>query len=135
MKSKIKSIEQIGDFTNDHGTFYTYEYEFENGESGQAVHKTQGVDTLKNKVGDEKEFEIQTTDYGSKVKWIQVEFKPQHKGSNPEVQIVIVRQSSLERATEYFSIQGFGSNASPDHIRVMALAEIYTNFVMTGKYD
>lgn len=135
MKSKITNIEQIGDFTNDHGTFYTYEYTFENGDSGQAAHKTQGVDTLKNKVGDEKEYEITTNDHGSKVKFIQANtFQPKAYGNtDPEVQKYIIRQSSLERAQEYFDANGYGDSKEDKYKQNMQLAEIYTNFVLTGE--
>jgi len=139
MKSKITNIEQVGEFSNDHGQFYTYEYTFENGESGQAAHKTQGVDTLKNKKGDEKEFEITTNDHGSKIKWIKDEFTPSSKGKSYgksiEEQWQIARNSGLTRAEGYFASNEYleetqyGTKTSQQ----IDVAEIYANYIMNGK--
>jgi hypothetical protein len=61
--SKVKSVQGDGDYTNDYGTFYKFEYQFEDGTVMTASHKTNNGNF---KQGDEVEYEVKgTNEYGS----------------------------------------------------------------------
>lgn len=61
--SKVKSVQGDGDYTNDYGTFYKFEYHFEDGTVLSASHKTNNGNF---KAGDEVEYEVKgTNEYGS----------------------------------------------------------------------
>lgn len=63
MKTKVKSVQANGTYQNKFGLLYKFDYEFEDGKSLSANHKTQEGNF---KPGDEVEYEIKgSNDYGS----------------------------------------------------------------------
>ena len=67
----VESVQGNGNFTTDHGTFYSFEYHLDNGDFGTANHKT---DTPKYKIGDTVHYETQNSDYGIKLKFVNPDF-------------------------------------------------------------
>lgn len=66
MQSKIKTILPDGNFTTQHGTFYSFKYTFEDGETITANHKSE---TSPFNQGDEVEYQVTKEDqYGKKGK-------------------------------------------------------------------
>lgn len=68
--SKVKSVQGNGSFEGKYGLLYKFEYEMENGDVGEANHKSpEGI----KKVGEEVTYELKSTDYGDKIKFVQPE--------------------------------------------------------------
>ena len=80
-QSKINKIRGNGSWTGEYGTFYTFEYEFEDGTIGLANHQT---DTPKFKEGEFIEYEITGQDKmgNNKIKFIQSNFNSFPKKGN-----------------------------------------------------
>ena len=68
----VESVQGNGNFTTDHGTFYSFEYHLDNGDFGTANHKT---DIPKYKIGDTVHYETQNSDYGVKLKFVNPDFQ------------------------------------------------------------
>tara|TARA_R100000322_G_scaffold156124_1_gene115538 strand:- start:1252 stop:1518 length:267 start_codon:yes stop_codon:yes gene_type:complete len=79
-KSKIIKVSGNGSWTGQYGTFFTFEYEFEDGTIGLANHQT---DTPKYKEGDFVEYEISGQDKmgNKKIKFLDQNNNFQKKGS------------------------------------------------------
>lgn len=115
MLSKIKNIQSSGTFESKHGMLYKFEYEFEDGVSLMANHKTQQSPF---KVGDEVEYEIRgTNDYGSygAVKAPQNDSNGSNFNSNASArdsstQDQIMRQTCLKCAAEFYAQSSTGEN-------------------------
>ncbi len=131
--SKVKNVQpKGGEWVTKRGdTMYPFEYEFEDGVVGEANHKTKEP---RFKVGDEVSYEITgQTPVGdnrlslNKPDGNQSYSKPsQGTPKNDVVQDYIIRQSSLQRATEVIG-------ANKDYIQYTALAEYFFNYVKTGE--
>ena len=102
--SKVKSCQGAGDWSNEHGTFYKFEYAMEDGTVLTASHKKQEGFPI----GAEIEYEIKgTNDHGSYGS-VKKPDSGNYSGSNASKgggddsarQLMIVRQSSLNRAVE-----------------------------------
>lgn len=74
----VESVQGNGNFTNEHGTFYSFEYKLDNGDFGTANHKT--VEP-KYSEGNTVHYEITENDYGFKMKFVNPDF--QNNNSNP----------------------------------------------------
>jgi len=143
--SKVKSVQASGTFDGKHGTLYKFEYTMEDDKTLTANHKS-GDNYFK--IGQEVDYEIKgTNDYGA---WGTVK-KPdspdfqRNASSTPKGgvtedlrQLMIVRQSSLNRAVEvcmHNSIQivGNGESHYPQSVvekEILELAERFTKWVM-----
>jgi hypothetical protein len=133
MITKVKNVQaKGGEWKNRQGeTMYPFEYEFEDGVVGEANHKTQQP---RFPVGSEVDYKITgTTPVGDNRLSLN---KPdgnqgyskasQGNQKNDVVQDYIIRQSSLQRATE---VIGQGK----DYIQYTALAEYFFNYVKSGE--
>ncbi len=134
--SKVKSCQGAGDWSNEHGTFYKFEYTFEDGKTLTASHKKQEGFPI----GAEVEYEIKGTNehgsYGSVKKPDTGNYSQSNAssggGGNDSVQTMIVKQNALGHATELLK-HNSGFSKEPGMIKsdhVIALAEKYKNWVM-----
>lgn len=123
--SRVKEVQSNGTYDSKHGLLYKYEYTFEDGTVLNANHKSQ------------KPFEKSTLlEYEVKgsndfVSWGSVK-KPQDNqsyGKSDNVQLYIIRQSSLTRAIEHLSHKDHDKLTKEN---VTALAEYYSNYVLKG---
>jgi len=141
MKSKIKEIVEINSYENSYGTTYYHNLIMENGDMiniGKKKEQKVGWELDYEIVDDQQEF--------NKAKSIQLEQTPTTTETAPktspesdkqpykqvtddERQTLIIRQSSLTRAQEYYASQSrpFRKSFNPDD--VMKLAEKYENWV------
>ena len=153
MISKVKSVQSTGSFENDFGTvqdnvdlpnhgkklLYKFEYEFEDGVIMTANHKT---NTSPFPTGTEVDYEVTKThpEYGKSGRVKKPE-QSNYSGSNASngskggdaVQLMIVRQSSLNRAVEvciHNALQSNDEDTFVDEIEVIELAERLTKWVM-----
>lgn len=124
MKTKVKSVQANGTYQSKFGLLYKFDYEFEDGKSLSANHKTQEGNF---KPGDEVEYEIKgSNDYGS---WGSVSKPKEEFKKNDDVEIYIIRQSSLTRAIEHLSYKDHDKMTKEN---VTALADYYTDYVLNG---
>lgn len=126
MKSKVKSVDEIKDHTNDYGTTYYHNLEMENGDKVNIGKKKKLV------IGDELEYEF----IGEVGQHIYTKAKTPKPIQNPSVaqksdnvQKYIIRQSSLTRAIEHLSYKDQDSMTKEN---VTALAEYYSNWVLNN---
>ncbi len=98
MITKVKSVQANGTWDSPHGLLYKFEYEFEDGVSLHALHKTASPIPA----GTEVEYQItKTGDYGNsgKVKKVQ-SFGAKKFEADPKKQMIIVAQSSMTKAVD-----------------------------------
>ncbi len=135
MISKVKTCQGAGDWSNEHGTFYKFEYSFEDGAILSASHKKQEGFPI----GAEVEYEIKgTNDHGSYGS-IKKPDTSNHSnantsssGGNDPIQTMIVKQNALGHATELLKYNA-GFSKEPGIIKsddVIKLAEKYKDWVM-----
>jgi len=109
-KSKVVSNQANGSLDLTHGTFFKFEISFEDGTVGEYLSKTQDGGNKNFPIGVEKEFEVTENKFGKKIKphFAQKSFTPQASGtnSNPDIQRMIVKQSSLKVAVDYLNAKG-----------------------------
>lgn len=104
--SKVKNVQANGTWEKDGTTFYKFEYEMEDGQIVNAMHKTQEP---KFKVGETAEYTITNAQYNNgKLS------KPQEQGSynDPKKQTSIIAQSCIKAACDAYS----GLNKDADDI-------------------
>ena len=103
-KSKVVSNQASGSLDLTHGTFFKFEISFEDGTVGEYLSKTQDGGNKNFPIGVEKEFEVTENKFGKKIKphFAQKSFTPQASGTstNPDIQRMIVKQSSLKVAAD-----------------------------------
>lgn len=144
MFSIVKSVQANGTSDSPHGTLYNFNYEFEDGVSLGARHKTVTGSFAK---GIQVEYEIKGSNnygnYGAVKKpeatnigglGVQKDLSgPGIKVQREPVQQMIVRQSSLKIALEHLIFrENSGDEKAVTKENIMALAEIYTDYVFTG---
>ena len=115
--SKVKSVQGNGTWEKDGTTFYKFEYEMEDGQIVNAMHKTQEP---KFKVGETAEYTITNAQYNNgKLS------KPQEQGiyNDPKKQTSIIAQSCIKAACDAYS----GLNKNPDDI--IKAADNFFNWV------
>ena len=136
-KSKIQNLQQNGTWEGKFGLMYKYDILLENGHSGEySSKKYTSQEQLPFKVGDVIEYEFKDGQYPKIVKPMlegtNRDFKASgsYKGnnSNPEVQKMIVRQSSLQRSVEVLT-HNLKSKAIKKEM-VTELAEYFSQWVM-----
>ena len=102
--SKVVSNQASGSLDLTHGTFFKFEISFEDGTVGEYLSKTQDGGNKNFPIGVEKEFEVTENKFGKKIKphFAQKSFTPQASGTstNPDIQRMIVKQSSLKVAAD-----------------------------------
>ena len=149
MISKVKSVQANGSFENDFGTLqengkkllFKFEYEMEDGTIITANHKTQECPF---KTGDEIDYEVKKThpEYG-KSGTVKKPESSNYGGSNASYskgddsarQLMICRQSSLNRAVEVLC-HNSAIGAKPnqvDPVDVVELAGRFTKWVMQSE--
>lgn len=144
--SKIVNIQGNGTFETQHGMFFNYDMQMENGDSGEYASKNYtSVDALPFKVGTEIDYEWHPHDKFPKIKRPTIagtkRFDPNQsfkssssRNNDPDVQIMIVRQSSLERSVDILSHNNVGKRVKLSD--VLLLASELTQFVVEGtKFD
>ncbi|MBL4654170.1 MAG: hypothetical protein JKY53_15100 [Flavobacteriales bacterium] len=136
--SKVKSCQEAGDWSNEHGIFYKFEYIMEDGKTLTASHKKQEGFPI----GSSVDYEIKGTNehgsYGSVKKPETSDYTASKGGSSSDaVQLMIVRQSSLHRAVEVCihnrSVMLDNSTTGGkmiDETEIIELAEMFTKWVM-----
>ena len=144
--SKVKSVTGNGSFESEYGALqesgkkllFSFEYEMEDGTILTANHKT---DTSPFAIGTDVEYEVTKThpEYGKSGK-VKKPDTGQYSGSNNSYskgddsarQLMIVRQSSLNRAVEIISHNAAIQQTSKeiDEIEIIELAERLTKWVM-----
>lgn len=136
MVSIVKSVQANGSGDSPHGTLYNFVYEFEDGVSLGARHKTV---TGFFKEGSQVEYNIKGENtygnYGTVSKPKDISSHSSHKEvygpgakvNRDPVQTYIVRQSSLKIALEHLSVVGEVNKEN-----VIALAEYYVDYVFDG---
>ena len=136
-KSKIQNLQQNGTWQGNFGLMYKYDILLENGHSGEySSKKYTSQEQLPFKVGDVIEYEFKDGQYPKIVKPMlegaKRDFKAsgsyKGKNSDPEVQKMIVRQSSLQRSIEVLT-HNLKSKAIKKEL-VTELAEYFSEWVM-----
>ncbi|MEK0324625.1 MAG: hypothetical protein QQN63_02880 [Nitrosopumilus sp.] len=135
MISKVNTVEFKNEWASKYGPMYSFTYEMEDGTILEANHKAnKGFE-----VGTEVEYEVTKDDeYGKKGKV----GKPQEEGktypqstqgapravsNGVDVQLLIVKQSSLKAAIDYSAVHG-GSGTK----EILDVADIFVKWVMEG---
>ena len=143
--SKIVNIQGNGTFETQHGQFFNYDMQMENGDSGEYASKNYtSVDALPFKVGTEIDYEWHPHERFPKIKRPTIagtkrfdpnqSFKSSSRNNDPDVQIMIVRQSSLERSVDILYHNNVGKRVKLTD--VLLLASELTQFVVEGtKFD
>ena len=120
MQSKITHVEPKGTWNNGQRTFNKYQVSFANGDSLSFL----AVGEFKKKVGDVISCEKNEQHQTGKIVYEQ----PQAQASpKDDVQKYIIRQSSLNRATDLFSGSG-----TWDEEQIIETARIFENYVYNG---
>ena len=120
MQSKITYVEPKGTWNNGQRTFNKYQVSFANGDSLSFL----AVGEFKKKVGDVISYEKNEQHQTGKLVYEQ----PQAQASpKDDVQKYIIRQSSLNRATDLFSGSG-----TWDEEQIIETARIFENYVYNG---
>lgn len=135
--SKVKSCQGAGDWSNEHGTFYKFEYTMEDGQALTASHKKQEGFAI----GSEVEYEIKGTNehgsYGSVKKPDTGNYQNNASkgvGDDSARQLMIVRQSSLKCALELIRHNAIGNDKQIKADDVEELAGRFTAWVMNPEY-
>lgn len=135
--SKVKNVQGSGTFEMEINgntvTLFKFEYEMEDGTILTANHKT---DTSPFPIGSEVEYNVTKThpEYGKSGK-VSKPGSNNYNNSNaskadPKVQGMIVKQNALGHATELLKHNAIMDNGKMKSDDVMALAQIYTDWVM-----
>lgn len=122
MQSKITHIEAKGTWNNGQRTFNKYQVSFANGDSLGFL----AVAEFKKNVGDVVEYEKNEENQTGKLIYTQ---QPQQSTSKKpdDVQRYIIRQSSLNRATDLYARSG-----AWDEQQIIETARIFENYVYNG---
>ena len=122
MQSKITHVEPKGTWNNGQRTFNKYQVSFANGDSLSFL----AVGEFKKNVGDVITYEKNDQHQTGKIIYEQPAVT---KSGNPkdDVQKYIIRQSSLNRATDLFSGSG-----TWDEMQIIETARIFENYVYNG---
>jgi hypothetical protein len=142
--SKVVNIQGNGTFETQHGLFYNYDIQLENGDSGEYASKNYtSVDALPFTKGGEIDYEFHAHDKFPKIKRPTIagakRFDPNQsfkssssRNNDPDVQLMIVRQSSMQRSVEILT----HNNSKVKLNDVITLADKLSDWVMSGtKFD
>lgn len=129
---RVKQVLPNGNYESAHGTLYKFTIDMEGGDSGEYSSKKEdhNDESFPFKVGVEKKYEWHDGQY-PKIKQHYEEKSAtqtyEKKQVSDAVQKMIVRQSSLQRATEYL-LSGTNTSSPED---IMVLADKYATWVMS----
>jgi hypothetical protein len=138
--SKPKNIQANGTWESKFGMMYQFDIEMEDGKAGQyssPKYTDMNAQDFPFKVGVEREYAFEITTANGKeypkIKLPKKDFQPsfQSNGKSDDRERMIVRQSSLARATDIL-IHNCGNGAVKAE-DVMTLAEIFTKYVMKAE--
>ena len=136
-KSKIQNLQQNGTWEGNFGLMYKYDMLLENGHSGEySSKKYTSQEQLPFKVGDVIEYEYKDGQYPKIVKPMlegaNRDFNSsgsyKENNSNPDVQKMIVRQSSLQRSIEVLMHNNQDAIIKPSD--AIKYAEFFSDWVM-----
>ena len=131
-KATVKEYKKLKPWSNSHGTFYAHWIKLDNNEDGTLNTKDEAGEKVQ--VGKEVWYELTPDERGNKIKLVKppegIDTKPATSNqSNVEVQKMIVRQSSLKCAIDYYNLfNKSGQPVTPQDITSMA--DEFTNWVM-----
>ena len=125
-KAKVTNVQANGTWEGQYGLMYKFEVTFDNGDTGQALSKT---DNCKFVVGEEATYEYKGGQY-PKVKYVSEfqqnnDFRAKPKADN--VQELIVKQNALTNATTFVCNNG----GTPQD--VLEIADMFKEWVLTNK--
>ena len=125
MQSKITHIEPKGTWNNGQRTFNKYQVSFANGDSLGFL----AVGEFKKKAGDVVKYEKNEQNQTGKLIYDSPMQQANERGNIPkdDVQKYIIRQSSLNRATDLYSRGG-----NWDEQQIIETARIFENYVYNG---
>lgn len=132
-KSTPVRITGNGTWESQYGLFYKFEIEMQNGDIGE--YSSKSADQTKFVQGQETEYEWHSRNVNGNVyhniKPVKQEFQPNRSGggfqksNNPDRDVQIVRQSSLNRATDLCI------NGKIELADVLVYAEVFVNYVQS----
>ena len=128
MKSKPINVQGNGTWESKFGLMYQFDIEMEDGNLGQyssSKYQDKDSDDFPFKVGTEVEYEFTPHDKFPKIKLPKKDFNGSF-GKKDDVQLMIVRQSSLKCATDVLTHNTDKVKADD----VIKLAEYFTDWVM-----
>mgnify|MGYP001395530282 FL=1 len=125
-KARVTDVQANGTWEGQYGLMYKFEVTFDNGDTGQALSKT---DNCKFVVGEEATYEYKGGQY-PKVKYVSEfqqnnDFRAKPKADN--VQELIVKQNALTNATTFVCNNG----GTPQD--VLEIADMFKEWVLTNK--
>ena len=131
MKSKPTNIQANGTWESKFGLMYQFDIEMEDGNIGQyssPKYTNKDSDDFPFKVGEEREYVFEAHEKFPKIKLPKKDFNPsfQFNGKKDDVQLMIVKQSSLKCATDVLIHNTDKVLAD----QVINLAEYFTKWVM-----
>ena len=102
-KQKVKSVKFKNEWDSNYGKFFNFDIEFEGGLTGVYASKTNPQKSFI--VGEEKEFTVESSQYGNKIKPVQQQQqgfnkKPYDPVADNFRQALIVAQSSITKVVE-----------------------------------
>lgn len=121
-KSKVKAVTPNGTYEGKYGLMYKFDVEFENGEYGTAMGKTQECKFV---VGMEASYERTSREYNGQtyynVKYVNESYQGGggYKGKDPKTEARIVRMNVLQRAVDL---------AIADKIKLSDVPEVASQF-------
>lgn len=129
--SKVKNVQGNGDWESQYGKMYSFEYEFEDGVTLKANHKSPDGAF---KIGDEVEYTVTKENEYGKLGKVS---KPQeggyssggnsYGGRSADRQTHIIRQTCIKAACELYS------NTNTDASKCIAAAKMFEHYVTTGE--
>ena len=128
-KSKVLNVNGNGTWESSYGLYYKWEVEFENGDAGQNLTKTEQNNYFV--VGEEVEYIREEKGKFINIKRPKLDnFQSNNQSfkKDDNVQKMIVKQSSLKAATDFCISKG--TNNAED---ILAIAEVFTDWVMTDE--
>ena len=130
-KSIVKNVQGNGTWEGKFGLMYKFEVEMENGDSGEYSSKSK--EQTKFVVGEEVEYEFIDGNF-PKIKPVNT-FNNSGGGAsysnkNDDIQKMIVRQSSLNRAADICIAQGIYTTED-----IISRAEIFVDWVLNSKKE
>lgn len=131
-KGIVKSVQANGDLKLQHGVFYKFEIQIGD-DVGEYLSKSDGGGIKNFPIGQEKEYQLIENSYGKKIKphFVQQGFSPKPSSvtnSNPDIQRMIVKQSSLKVASDLCI-----ANNKTDLNSVFQMADKIVSWVMDDK--
>lgn len=135
--AKVTNVQANGTWDSDkHGTFFKFDYEFDDNNGLQAMHKTKEGAF---KVGDTVEYEVTKMhpEYGNSGKVTKPKDQPHSNGAtvSPDVwrkkDVAIIYQNALTQANTFYNVVGYQGKTADQSLQVlMDTAEVIAKFVI-----